>query len=344
MTAASLKQSILIVDDNEQSRYVISRSLRQADYEIWEAYTGREALELAKRKPSLIILYVKLPDINGFDVCRQLKKNPVTSFIPVLQTSATFVRSADRIQGLDGGADAYLALPIEPAEVVATVKSLIRMRKAEAEAINLAIQWEATFDAINDGICLVDDAGVVVRCNRGLAALLGKPVADIVGRPFTDPSSGAILDAVIYERFKRSFRREVIENKIGDRWFRITLDPVMQRDEGWGAVCVVCNITDQKSHEHLISGQKDILERAASGAPISQLLSALVTLIESQAPGCTVQVLMVEDGKLKVGASSRLLDEYNAALADVPYDAKRYSAFCDAAASGDVISTTDIRC
>ncbi|MGA8159602.1 MAG: response regulator [Acidobacteriaceae bacterium] len=76
---------ILIVDDHEQTRYVLSRVLRQAGYECLEASKGSEALALAATLPDVIVLDVNLPDISGFEVCRRLKSDPVTSQISILQ-------------------------------------------------------------------------------------------------------------------------------------------------------------------------------------------------------------------------------------------------------------------
>jgi signal transduction histidine kinase len=125
---------ILTVDDNEALRYSLVRSLRDAGYQVIEARTGAEAIALAANLPDLITLDVNLPDINGFQVCRQLKSNPVTTHIPILHVSSTFVGPEARVQGLAGGADAYLAEPIDRSELVATVAALLRLKQAENRA------------------------------------------------------------------------------------------------------------------------------------------------------------------------------------------------------------------
>ena len=114
---------ILTVDDNDAMRYSLVRSLQDAGYSVTEARTGQEALALAANAPDLITLDVNLPDMTGFQVCRQLKSDPATSSIPVLHVSSTFVDPEYRVKGLEGGADAYLAEPIDRAELVATDRS-----------------------------------------------------------------------------------------------------------------------------------------------------------------------------------------------------------------------------
>jgi signal transduction histidine kinase len=134
---------ILAVDDNEALRYSLVRSLRDAGYQVVEARTGSEALKLSEERPDLITLDVNLPDIHGFEVCRQIKANPATAHIPILHLSSTFIEPDARVQGLASGADAYLAEPIDRAELVATVGALLRLKTAETMARQHALVAEA---------------------------------------------------------------------------------------------------------------------------------------------------------------------------------------------------------
>ncbi len=126
--------TILSVDDNDAIRYSVTRYLREGGYQVIEARNGAEALDLARQNPALITLDVNLPDINGYEICRRLKENTATRDIPVLHISASYVESEDRVRGLEGGADAYLAEPINRRELLATVKALLRMRQAQRDA------------------------------------------------------------------------------------------------------------------------------------------------------------------------------------------------------------------
>jgi len=124
------KTTILNVDDDDAGRYSISRTLRQAGFDVKEAFNGREALRFAEEQPDLILLDVNLPDIGGFDVCRMIKNNPLTSHIPVLHLSATFLDDESKVRGLET-ADGYLTQPVEPPVLIATIKALLRMKRAE---------------------------------------------------------------------------------------------------------------------------------------------------------------------------------------------------------------------
>ena len=89
---------------------------------------------MARKDPVLITLDINLPDIDGFEVCRRLKSDPLTREIPVLHLSASCVDLDHKVRGLEGGADAYLSAPIDQQELLATVKALLRMREAQREA------------------------------------------------------------------------------------------------------------------------------------------------------------------------------------------------------------------
>jgi len=125
---------ILAVDDNDAIRYTLVRSLRDAGFQVMEARNGVEARAMAAQNPDLITLDVNLPDVHGFELCKQLKGDPATAHIPILHLSSTFIDPESRVYGLASGADAYLAEPIDRAELVATIGALLRLKNAETQA------------------------------------------------------------------------------------------------------------------------------------------------------------------------------------------------------------------
>ncbi len=130
---ADRRPTILHVDDDEANRYAVTRSLVKAGFDVTEAADGATALAQLADHPDLVILDVRLPDINGFEVCRRIKADPATAAIPVLHLSASLVSGTAKAQGLDGGADGYLIRPVEPVELIATVNALLRTKRVEAE-------------------------------------------------------------------------------------------------------------------------------------------------------------------------------------------------------------------
>jgi CheY-like chemotaxis protein len=129
--------SLLLVDDDEAKRYVLATWLRRAGHQVTEVATGSAALDLAS-SAELVILDVNLPDMSGFDVCRQIKSDPRTAAIPVIQVSATAVEVKDRAHGLTQGADAYLIEPADPEELLATVAAALRYHRARLRAERMA--------------------------------------------------------------------------------------------------------------------------------------------------------------------------------------------------------------
>lgn len=130
---------ILNVNDHDGARYTVSRVLARAGFEIVEARTGTEAIDVARqRQPRLVVLDIKLPDTSGLDVCRLLKSDPETSHIKVLHTSAVFISTAFKVKSLESGADGYLAHPFEPEELIAIARSLLRLGEAEQDLRDVA--------------------------------------------------------------------------------------------------------------------------------------------------------------------------------------------------------------
>jgi signal transduction histidine kinase len=126
--------TVLNVNDSEANRYTTTRILRRAGFEVVEATDGRAALELTKSRPDLVLLDMQLPDLSGLEVCQRIKAQEDTSSIAVLMTSANHGSMESKVLGLEHGADAYLAQPFEAAELVAMVRSLLRMRQAEQDS------------------------------------------------------------------------------------------------------------------------------------------------------------------------------------------------------------------
>ena len=174
---------ILVVDDNPPLRYALGRTLRQHGFDVVDASTGEEALRLgASEQPDLVLLDVNLPDIHGFDVARQLRSDERTKTIPILQISASFVHMEHRMQGLAAGADAYLVEPVDPGELVANIRALLRMRDAEAGLERTTAMLAAVVQASPLPIVVFDRDGVIRTWNPAAERLFGYTSTEMVGR------------------------------------------------------------------------------------------------------------------------------------------------------------------
>jgi CheY-like chemotaxis protein len=118
--------TILNVDDNDEHRYAITRVLKSAGFHVFEAKTGKEALDLVSHRPSLVILDINLPDMLGFDVCRRLKSSDATRNIPVIHMSATYPRQAAGRESIESGAERFVEHPQDLFTVVQVVQEELR--------------------------------------------------------------------------------------------------------------------------------------------------------------------------------------------------------------------------
>jgi len=128
MARASGLSKILVVDDVPVNIQLLNTYLTAEGHEVISAGDGDKAIEVAKAsKPDLILLDVMMPKMNGFDVCRYLKTDPETKFIPVIMVTA-LNELEDKIKGMDSGADDFLSKPFNKLELLARVRSLLRIK------------------------------------------------------------------------------------------------------------------------------------------------------------------------------------------------------------------------
>ena len=130
---------ILIVEDDSNSRLLLKTYIHSEGYEVRMARSGEEALKIvAERQPSVIILDIILPGMNGYEVCRRLKHSIRTSFIPIIM--ATALRgNQERVQGIEAGADDFISKPFNRVELLTRIKSLLRI-KALNDALEQKIE------------------------------------------------------------------------------------------------------------------------------------------------------------------------------------------------------------
>lgn len=118
--------TVLVVEDSVTQREMITDLLKGSGLKVTVASDGVEALEqIQDQTPDLVVLDIVMPRMNGYEVCRQIKANPKTQSIPVVMCSSKG-EEFDRYWGMKQGADAYIAKPFQPTELVGTVKQLLR--------------------------------------------------------------------------------------------------------------------------------------------------------------------------------------------------------------------------
>jgi CheY-like chemotaxis protein len=126
--------TILSIDDNKDNLLVLEALLCSVipDCRVINSLAGKDGLEKAESEhPDTILLDIRMPEMNGFEVCGRLKSNNSTKHIPVIMLTATRSDAIERTKALDSGADAFLSKPVDTAELAAQVNAMLRIKKSE---------------------------------------------------------------------------------------------------------------------------------------------------------------------------------------------------------------------
>src|SRR5262245_45009160 len=164
---------ILVVDDEPTVLDLFSHILRESNYEVWTATTGRGGLRCAReRRPDVVLIDVMLPDVSGIDVCRQLKQETTLPDVFVALCSGEAVSSTHKIDGLYSGSDDYIVKPIAPDELRARVRTLVRLQETTAALRASEQHFRGLVDILPDGVALLDRQGQVQTANPQACSML----------------------------------------------------------------------------------------------------------------------------------------------------------------------------
>jgi len=179
---------VLVVDDIAANVKLLEAKLSAEYFDVVTAFSGQEALDLiARDQPDIVLLDVMMPGMDGFEVCRRLKKAPETTHIPIIMVTA-LDQPSDRVQGLEAGADDFLTKPVNDIALFARVKSLVRLkmmtdelRMREATGQTMGVLDDPGTDALAQGsadgrILLVEDRE---QSARRIAETLGAESHDV---------------------------------------------------------------------------------------------------------------------------------------------------------------------
>jgi PAS domain S-box-containing protein len=340
--ASGVTGTILHVDDYPAGRYAVSELLRRRGFVVVEATNGVDTLRLVRQNPDLVLLDVNLPDMSGYEICRLIKSDPATADIPVVHLSSTYITGRDWAAGLEAGADSYLAQPVDEQVIVATIRALLRARRAEKEVQTIAREWQTSFDALGDGVCLLDAEGRIRRCNSAMLELLGLPPDQVIGRVCREVIPGAETWGNDYPfgRTRATLQRSAADLLIGDRWFSVTADPVQTGGVLTSVTLILTDITDRKKYEDELGKLGDALasqladmtllhelgarlSTSSASQDLQPLLDEVVAAV-AELMNTDMASLMLHDqerGDLYPAASVGLSDEYLGVIERVPLGA-----------------------
>jgi two-component system cell cycle response regulator len=188
---------VLVVDDILPNVKLLEAKLAGEYYDVLTATSGKEALEkVANDSPDIVLLDVMMPEMDGFEVCRQIKSNPAVAHIPVVMVTA-LTDAADRIKGLEAGADDFLSKPLNDTALMARVRSLVRLKmtvdewkvrentanqlgvvEGSANAMSEPVEnarilviEDQSYDAEKFALALKEDNDIVITAQSGMEAL-----------------------------------------------------------------------------------------------------------------------------------------------------------------------------
>ena len=252
---------VLVVDDEDAGRFVKSQTLRRAGFEVHEAATGQAGLSLAEQlSPDLVVLDVNLPDMSGLEVTRRLRaRDGESSTLPVLQVSNTAITIEDRVKGLEQGADVYLTEPIDAGILVATVRALLRARRAETQLAAALERERAARSAAEDANRLKDDfiATLSHELRTPVNALMGW-IWQLRHSTLDDNARARALESLERNaRMQGQLVNDLLDiSRVGKGKLHLRMQRIDLRDVVHGAVDSVREAAAQKRVEVTVAGDE----------------------------------------------------------------------------------------
>jgi len=212
---------ILIVDDDPDLLQAYSEMLRGRGYEVWTASTGQEGLRTTReRRPDLVLLDVRLPDLSGTEVCQQIKADAALADVFVVLNSGLARGVEDKVDGLAAGADEYMVKPMAPEEFIARIRTVVRLRDATAALRASEHRHRRLIEILPDAVGLIDLRGRVLAVNPQGVAMLGyadpaellaKDIFDLtlpgdherIRRALANPAEGGVARDVKYTLLRK---------------------------------------------------------------------------------------------------------------------------------------------
>lgn len=256
-SASSSATRILVVDDNALNCELMDAILSPHGYDVEYALSGQRALEMCESfRPNLVLLDVSMPDMDGFEVARRLRANDRTRVIPLIMVTA-LGDVQNRVDGLQSGADDYLAKPVDQQELLARVKSALRMDHLRRQ-VDERQKLEVILGDVSDGIVIVDASAHVKEVSASAQRYLqtegecrGVALSSMWGQLEGSPRD---LDAAIAGGEARDF---ILQRREPSRFLATSVRPVHgPSGEVSGAVVSLRDVTNVMQERKL---QQDLL-------------------------------------------------------------------------------------
>ena len=259
------KAKILVVDDNPNNLLAIRTILKGIDVELDEVCNGFDALSMAiENTYALILLDVQMPEMDGYEVCEQLRADERTAETPVIFLTAAFKENTDKMRGYSAGATDYLTKPLDDHILKAKVYVFLRIYKQhqELQEKNAALQLAASVFESQQGIIISDANNIILRVNKAFCEMTLYDADDVIGKTPSLIKSGR-HDEMFYRQMWAGIEKEGFWR--GEIWNRRKNGEIYPE---W------LNISSVKSNgilTHYIGTMSDITEYKTAEAKIYQL-------------------------------------------------------------------------
>ncbi len=207
---------VLVVDDLLPNLKLLEAKLTSEYFQVSVASSGDEALALLQSEPpDIVLLDVMMPGMDGFEVCHRIKSDPKTTHIPVVMVTA-LSETADRVRGLEAGADDFLTKPVDDRALFARVRSLVRL-KMTIDEWRLREQTSEHFGVMEGSLGLIDEsakeANVLIVEDREIYA---RRFAEILSVEGHDCVTAATIEGAIEQLRSREFDLAIVDLKLRD--------------------------------------------------------------------------------------------------------------------------------
>ncbi len=275
------KRKILIVDDEHINIALLDTYLKDS-YETISAHGGREALKkVDEHDPDLVLLDIMMPDLNGYEVCEILKQSEKTRFIPVVMVTA-LSGPADRIKGINAGADDFLIKPLDRIEIITRVSSLLRIKRLHDELLKERDQANLYLDLAAVMLVVMDEKGTVKLLSKKGYEVLGHAEGELTGINWFDNcvpetsrelSRKTFMDFFSGEGVLEGYFESPVLTRDGKERIISWNNAVLMKDCGNENSLLICgaDITERKEADEKIKRANEYLGNLLEASPIATI-------------------------------------------------------------------------
>lgn len=249
---------VLLIEDNlgyaELIKIILDKA-RDIRFDFKNASRLSEGLEYVSRdETDIILLDLKLPDSKGIETFDKVYARAQN--VPIIVLTAIDNDDLALAAVQKGAQDYLLKDQVNGRSLIHAIRYAVERKRMEEMFLNAAHEWRTTFDAIGDVVCLIDSERNIIRCNKAMTELLKMPFLDIIKKSCCQLIHGARkpIDGCPFETLKRTRRREEIILQRRNRWYRISVDPLIDEGDNLiGGVHIITDITKDKEIDRMKS-------------------------------------------------------------------------------------------